>query len=171
MSRIAFNQAAVRRRAFWQNYTPVISTLFASALSLLPIIASSPLIPELGFLVLIAWRLLRPEMWAPTIALPLGLFNDLVAGHPIGQSMLVWTSMFIAYEIADTRMLFRDYWMDWFFAALGICAAVTADWYIARLMGARISFEVMLPQLGASILAYPVVARIILMLDRWRLAR
>lgn len=171
MSRIAFNQAAVRRRAFWQGYTPVMSTLFASSLSLLPIVSETPIVPELGFMTLVAWRLMRPEMWAPTIALPLGLFNDLVAGHPIGQSMLVWTSVFIAYEIADTRMLFRDYWMDWFFASLGILAAVAADWYLARLMGARISFDVMLPQLGASILAYPIVARAVLVLDRWRLAQ
>ena len=171
MSRIAFNQAAVRRRAFWQRNTPVISTLFAAILSLMPIIAGSPLIPDIGLLVLVAWRLLRPEMWAPTIALPLGLFNDLVAGHPIGQSMLVWTTLFIAYEIADTRMLFRDYWMDWFFAALGIAFAVFVDWYLGRLMGNVVGFDVMLPQLGASILAYPIVARLVLILDRWRLAR
>ena len=171
MSRIAFNQAAVRRRAFWQRSTPAISTLAASALSLLPIIVASPLIPDVGFLVLISWRLLRPEMWAPTIALPLGLFNDLVSGHPIGQSMLVWTSVFIAFEVADTRMLFRDYWMDWFFASLAIGFAVFVDWYLSRLMGSHADFGIMLPQLGAMILAYPIVSRIVLGLDRWRLSR
>ena len=171
MNRIAFNQAAVRRRAFWQRNTPVISTLVASSLALLPIIASSALIPDIAFLVLISWRLLRPEMWAPTIALPLGLFNDLVAGYPIGQSMFVWTSVFIAFEIIDSRMLFRDYWMHWFFAALAIAFAVVADWYIARLMGSSVDIVVLLPQLAAAILVYPIASRLVLALDRWRLAR
>jgi hypothetical protein len=38
-------------------------------------------------------------------------------------------------------------------------------------MGNQAAFSVMLPQLGASILAFPVVARFVLLLDRWRLAR
>ncbi|HWH16941.1 MAG TPA: rod shape-determining protein MreD [Allosphingosinicella sp.] len=171
MSRIAFNQAAVRRHHFRREYTPIISTILACTLSLLPIIVSSPMIPDFAFLVLIAWRLLRPEMWSPTVALALGLFNDLVAGHPLGQSVALWTTIFIAFEILDSRMLYRDYWMDWFFAALAITLYVFGDWYIGQLMGNRAGFHVILPQLGASVLAYPIVARLVLSLDRWRLSR
>lgn len=170
MSRIAFNQAAVRRHHYRREYTPIISTLAACLLQLLPIIVSSPLIPDLGFLVLISWRLMRPEMWSPVIALPLGLFNDLVAGHPLGQSMAVWTSLFIIFDIIDSRVLFRDYWMDWLIAAAAISVYIFAGWYIGTLMGNAAGFTVMLPQLAASILAYPIVARVILFLDRWRLA-
>lgn len=171
MSRIAFNNADVRRRTFRREYVPLISTLTACLLTLLPIIVSSPIIPDFGFLVLIAWRLLRPEMWAPTLALPLGLFNDLVSGHPIGESMALWTTIFIVFDIVDSRMLFRDYWMDWFFASLAIAFYVFGGWYINHLMGDGAHFAVMLPQLGASILAFPIVARLVLALDRWRLSR
>jgi rod shape-determining protein MreD len=171
MSRIAYSNADMRRKAFRREYAPIISTIVACLLVLLPIIVSSPVIPDFGFLMLIAWRLLRPEMWGPTVALPLGLFNDLVAGHPIGQSMALWTITFIIFDIVDSRVLFRDYWMDWFFAALAIAGYVFSGWYIGHLMGNQISFWVMLPQLGASILAYPIVARVVLSLDRWRLAR
>ncbi|HEY0625245.1 MAG TPA: rod shape-determining protein MreD [Allosphingosinicella sp.] len=171
MSRIAFNSAAVRRKHLRREYVPIVSTILACMLSLLPIIVSSPMIPDFGFLMLIAWRLLRPEMWAPAVALPLGLFNDLVAGHPIGQSMAIWTLLFIVFDIMDSRVLFRDYWMDWLIAAVAITGYVYADWYIGTLLGNTAGFSVMLPQLAASILAFPIVARLVLSLDRWRLAR
>ena len=171
MSRIAFDQAAVRRRHVRREYVPLVSTILACLLSLLPIIVSSPMIPDFGFLMLIAWRLLRPEMWGPAVALPLGLFNDLVAGHPLGQSMAIWTAAFIIFDIIDSRVLFRDYWMDWLIASVAIAGYVFAGWYVGTLMGNTVNFTVMLPQLGATILAYPIVARLVLALDRWRLAR
>lgn len=171
MSRIAFDKAEVRRKHLRREYAPVVSTVLAIFLSLLPIIVSSPIIPDFGFLMLIAWRLLRPEIWAPAIALPLGLLNDLVTGHPLGQSMAIWTILFIIFDIIDSRMLFRDYWMDWVIASVAIAGCVFAGWYIGTLMGSSAGFGIMLPQLGASILAFPVVARFVLALDRWRLAR
>lgn len=171
MSRIAFNTAEVRRKHLRREYAPIVSTIIACMLALLPIVVSSPIIPDFGFLMLIAWRLLRPEMWGPVVALPLGLFNDLVAGHPLGQSMAIWTFLFILFDIIDSRVLFRDYWMDWLIAAAALAGYVFASWYIGRLMGNTADFHVMLPHLGASILAFPVVARFVLALDRWRLAR
>lgn len=171
MSRIAFSNADVRRKRLRREYVPIASTVIACLLLLLPIVVSSPMIPDFAFLVLISWRLLRPEMWSPLVALPLGFLNDLIAGHPIGQSMALWTFTFLIFDIIDSRMLFRDYWMDWLFASLAIAGYVFSGWYIGRLMGNSASFLVMLPQLGASILAYPIVARLVLALDRWRLAR
>lgn len=171
MSRIAFNSGDVRRSYIRREYVPIVSTVLACLLALLPIVVSSPIIPDFAFLVLIAWRLLRPEMWSPLTALPLGLFNDLIAGHPLGQSMALWTIVFLAFDLADSRLLFRDYWMDWFFASLAVVFYVFAGWYIGRLMGNSAHLAVMLPQLGASILAYPIVARVVLSLDRWRLSR
>lgn len=171
MNRIAGSPRDVRLRNVRRQYVPILSTIAACLLDLLPIVMSSPLIPDLAFLVLVAWRLLRPEMWTATAALPLGLFNDLVAGHPLGQSMALWTIVFLAFDLADARALFRDYWMDWFFAALAILFYVAGGWLIARAMGSFIAFDVLLPQLALSILGYPLVARVVLALDRWRLAR
>lgn len=171
MSRIAFNKAEVRRKHLRREYVPVVSTVLAILLALLPIIVSSPIIPDMGLLMLIAWRLLRPEMWGPAVALPLGLLNDIVSGHPLGQSMAIWTILFIIFDIIDSRVLYRDYWMDWLIAALAISGSVFAGWFIGTLMGNTAPFTVMLPQLVASVLAFPLVARLVLMLDRWRLAR
>ena len=171
MSRIAGSSGAVAIRDLRRRFIPVGSTLAASLLALLPIVASRPLVPEFALLVVIAWRLLRPEIWPAYMALGLGLFNDLVAGHPIGQSMAIWTIIFLGCEFIDSRLGFRDYWMDWLIAAAAILLHSTAAWYIAMLMGARMDFAVLLPQLGVAILIYPLVARIVLGLDRWRLSR
>src|SRR3546814_18140071 len=78
-------------------------------------------------------------MWSATTALPLGLLNDLLAGHPIGQSMALWTITFLAFDLLDSRVLFRDYWMDWFFAALAILFSVWSGWLIGQLMGSSVA--------------------------------
>jgi len=170
MSRIAASPTDLRMRALRRQWVPITSTLAVSLLALLPIVMSSPLIPDFALLVLIAWRLLRPEMWSALMVLPLGLANDLIAGHPIGQSMALWTILFLIYDIMDIRLVWRDYWMDWFVAAISIIFYTYGVWYIGHLMGNAINFEVMLPQIGLSIFCYPLIARLVLTLDRWRLA-
>lgn len=171
MSRIAASPTDLRMRALRRQWIPITSTLAASLLALLPIVMSSPIIPDFALLVLIAWRLLRPEMWSALMVLPLGLANDLIAGHPIGQSMALWTILFLIYDVMDIRLVWRDYWMDWFVAAISIIFYTYGVWYVGHLMGNAINFEVMLPQIGLSIFCYPLVARLVLTLDRWRLAR
>ncbi|HEX9954826.1 MAG TPA: rod shape-determining protein MreD [Allosphingosinicella sp.] len=171
MSRIAGSSRDVALLGIRRQVVPVVSTLIAALLDALPIVATTPLIPDFAFLVLLAWRLLRPEIWPAWAALPLGLFNDLVSGHPIGQSMAIWTALFLLLELADSRTGWRDYWIDWLFASLAILAHSFAGWYIAREMGNRAEFLIMLPQFVLSVIAYPLVARLVVGLDRWRLAR
>ena len=171
MSRIASSHADVRIRTIRRQFVPLVSTIVACLMALLPIVMNSPIIPDFGLLVLIAWRLLRPELWSVTTALPLGLFNDLVSGQPLGQSMALWTVLFLIYDVMDARVVWRDYWMDWFIAALSIVFYTFGAWYIGHLMSSDVSFAVMLPQIGLSVAAYPVIARLILVLDRWRLLR
>jgi len=171
MSRIAGSDAEVAIRDFRHRYVPLLSTIFAILLALMPFIFSAPFVPDLGFLVLIAWRLLRPEIWGAGTALGLGLLSDLVAGNPMGQSMLLWTSTFLVFDLIDSRLGFRDYLMDWAIAAGAIFIHSLGAWYIALLMGSDVRFIVVAPQIAVGILAYPVVTRIVLALDRWRLVR
>ena len=171
MSRIIGSDAEVALHGLRLRYIPLVSTIAAILLALLPIVASAPLLPDFGFLMLITWRLMRPEIWTPRTALALGLLADLVAGHPLGQSMLLWTSVFLAFDIIDGRLGFRDYWMEWLIAAGALIFHTVGAWYIALLMGSDVRFAVMAPQIGLSVLAYPVAARLVLGLDRWRLAR
>lgn len=171
MSRIAGSDAEVAIRDLRRRYVPLVSTLVAIALILLPIVAAAPWVPNLGFLLLITWRLLRPEIWSAQVALGLGLAADLVSGAPLGQSMLLWTVAFLALDYVDSLLGVRDYWLDWALAAAAILFHSAGVWYIALLMGSNVSFWIMVPQLALSVLAYPIAARLVLALDRWRLAR
>ena len=171
MSRIAGSDAEVAIRDLRRRYVPLASTLAAILLILLPIVAASPFVPNLGFLILVTWRLLRPEIWSAQVALGLGLAADLVSGAPLGQSMLLWTAAFLAFDYVDSLLGVRDYWLDWALAAAAMLFHSVGVWYIALLMGSNTSFWIMAPQLALSILAYPIAARLVLALDRWRLAR
>lgn len=171
MSRIAGSNAEVAIRDLRRRYVPLLSTLAAILLTLTPVVAVSPWIPNLGFLVLITWRLLRPEIWSAQVALALGLAADLISGAPLGQSMLLWTAAFLAFDYCDGLFGVRDYWLDWLLAATAIFFHSLGVWYIAHLMGSSISFWIMVPQLALSMLAYPIAARLVLALDRWRLMR
>jgi rod shape-determining protein MreD len=171
VSRIAGSGRDVALISLRRSWVPVASTLAAALLDLLPIVATTPLVPDFAYLVLIAWRLLRPEMWAAQVALPLGLANDLIAGHPLGQSMALWTLTFLALDLIDSRAGWRDYWMDWMFASIAIAFYTAAMWGIARLMGSHVEMAVLGPQLALSIVSYPLVARLVIALDRWRLSR
>lgn len=171
MSRIAGSSADIAYHDFRRRNVPVLSTVVAILVALAPIVVSTPIIPDIAFLVLLSWRLLRPEIWTPLIALPLGFANDLVAGHPIGQSMALWTLIFVALDLLDTQRIWRDYWIDWLIAALAIVAYTAGSWLITGLMGSAVDFAVLLPQVGLAILLYPLVSRLVLSLDRWRLSR
>ena len=118
MSRIAGSRRDVAMLGFRQRWVPLLSTLFASLLNALPFVLTTPLVPDIAYLVVLSWRLLRPEIWAAHMALPLGLFNDLIAGHPLGQSMALWTLTFLAFDFVDSRVGWRDYWTDWLFASV-----------------------------------------------------
>ena len=71
MSRIAASQADIRIRDVRRQYAPTATTIAACFLSALPVVMTEPLVPDFGFLMLISWRLLRPEIWTPVAALPL----------------------------------------------------------------------------------------------------
>jgi rod shape-determining protein MreD len=171
MSRIALTSRDMAMKKARRQYVPVTSTLVAASLSLLPIVVNAPISPDWGFMVLLAWRLLRPEMWPAKIALPLGLYNDLISGHPIGQSMALWTATFLILDIVDSRAMYRDYWMDWLLAVVLMLFYIAGGWAIAGMMGSKVEFAVLWPQIGFSVLAYPLVARLVVGLDRWRLSR
>jgi rod shape-determining protein MreD len=171
MSRIAGSRRDVAFLGFRQRWVPLLSTLFASLLNTLPFVITAPIVPDLGFLVLLSWRLLRPEIWAAHVALPLGLFDDLMTGHPLGQSMALWTLTFLLFDFVDSRVGWRDYWTDWLFASVAIALYTGGAWYVAHMMGSQAPIAVLAPQLFLSIVAYPLVALLVVGLDRWRLAR
>lgn len=149
-------------------YVPAATVVAASLLAILPIVSTSGWFPPFGFLMLIAWRLLRADAWPAWWAAPLGLFNDLLTGAPIGLSMAFWTAAIIAIDLLDRRTMWRDYWVEWGLAAVLLFLHETAEWRVAALGGAPLPFSSIVVPLLIAILCFPVVAWIAGRVDRWR---
>ncbi len=153
------------------GFAPAASVVIASLLAALPIVSLSGWWPDFGFLVLIAWRLLRADAIPAWWAAPLGLFNDLVLGLPVGFSVALWTAALLALDLVDRRTMWRDYWVEWALAALLILAYESAEWRVAQLMGASLPFGRIIPPLLISIFTFPIAAWAVSRIDHWRLGR
>lgn len=140
-------------------------------MTLVPIVADTPMLPPFGLLMLLAWRLMRPEYWPVWAAAPFGLFDDLLSGQPPGSGVLLWSLIFLAIEAVDRRLVWRDYWQDWLIAAAGIAFALGGAVLLVLFSGGGGGLALIVPQLVISVLLYPLVARIASRLDRWRLDR
>lgn len=148
---------------------PVGSTLAGSAVGLLPLVTTAPVLPPLGLVMALAWRLLRPEMWPAWVALPLGLADDLVTGAPLGSAAALWTLAFLLIDIADTRPMWRDHWLHWVIAAACIFGVGIGQWALARFVAGGGALGPVLPQLLLGAILFPAAARLCARLDRWRL--
>lgn len=146
---------------------PIVSVMLGSLITIVPVITTFPILPPFGLLVLLAWRLLRHDVlpiWAP---LPFGLFDDLLSGQPLGSAMLLWTLAFFAIELVDTRMVWRDFFQDWLLAAGLISSCLVAGRFLASPISAHVDTMLVL-QIVMSILAFPLVVRVVAWLDRKR---
>lgn len=152
-------------------YLPAASVIAASLLSALPIVSDTGWWPNFAFLVLIAWRLLRADVWPAWWAAPLGFVNDVITGLPIGFSVALWTASMLVLEIADRRTMWRDYWIEWALATMLLLLHETFEWKVAEWQGASLPFSTMLPALAISIFAFPIAAWLVGRLDHWRLGR
>lgn len=150
---------------------PYLSIMAGSLLPVLLIADLMPLSPSFGFLMLLGWRMVRPGLLPLWAGAPLGAFDDLVSGQPFGSAILLWSLAMIAMEVIETRFPWRGFWQDWFTA--GIIALIY--WLSALIVsGARVTPEMLLaalPQALLSVLLYPIIARMVAGLDRFRLAR
>ncbi|QHL91574.1 rod shape-determining protein MreD [Sphingomonas changnyeongensis] len=148
---------------------PVAATMAGSMVSGLPVILDQPLLPPAGLMMLLAWRLLRPGLWPVWAALPLGLFDDLASGQPVGSAMLSWTLIFLAIEASERTLVWRDYVQDWLIAALCLIGGIVFGYVAALAAGGAAPFAVIVPQMLMAVLLFPMTARLCARLDQWRL--
>lgn len=150
---------------------PWISILLASFLQVIPVAAALPILPPLGLMVLLGWRLFRPGLIPVWAGFPLGLFDDLYSGQPFGSAIMLWSVAMLVIEIIEARLPWRSFMLDW-----GIASAILTVYLFAAaaLSGATIAaplFLAMVPQLILSIVLIPAVSGLISWLDRIRLQR
>ncbi|PKP97009.1 MAG: rod shape-determining protein MreD [Alphaproteobacteria bacterium HGW-Alphaproteobacteria-15] len=150
---------------------PYLSIMIASVIPVVLIADVMPLVPPLGFLLLLGWRMVRPGLLPLWAGAPLGAFDDLFSGQPFGSAILLWSLAMIAIEIIETRFPWRGFWLDWLTAGL-----MAVGYWLGTLLasGAPVTPEMLLvalPQALLAILLYPIMARMVASLDRFRLAR
>lgn len=149
--------------------TPIATVMLGSLVTALPVIAQSPVMPPFGLLLLLSWRLLRPELWRAWIGLPLGLFDDMASGQPIGSAMFLWTVMLIGVDAIEHRMVWRSYRQDWLIAAMAIIFCIAGGVFFAQITGGgKVKLLLVLPQMLWTILLFPFVVRQCARIDRWR---
>ncbi len=137
----------------------VLSILIGSLVTLIPVIATVPFLPPFGLLMLLGWRLLRPDTLPVWAAAPLGLFDDLVSGQPLGSAMLLWQLCTLTIDLVDTRLLARDFWHDWLLAGGSIAVCIVLGRAFASTLGAHVD-TVMLFQILVSVALFPLATRV-----------
>src|SRR3954463_7291307 len=162
-----FNQAPPR----FAVLLPAASVVVASLLAALPIVSTSGWYPDFGYVVLIAWRLLRADPWPAWWAAPLGLVNDLFTGYPIGFSIALWSATMLALDLIDRRTMWRDYWIEWILAAVLLAIDEWLQWRLAAGDNRGVPFLMMAPPLVISFCVSPLSAWIVSRIDAWRLGR
>ncbi len=148
---------------------PWVLIMLGSLTPAWPFITSAPVLPPLGLLFLLGWLHLRPGMLPVWAGLPLGLFDDLYSGQPFGSAILLWSLATIGMDFLEARFPWRGFWQNWIVAS----AVITGYLFTAALLaGAQHQpglLLAMLPQIGLSVLAYPLAAQLVGLVDRLRL--
>ena len=150
---------------------PTLSVMIASMLPALPMIVSSPLLPPFGFLLLLSWRLIRSDVWPVWIGVPLGFWDDLMSGQPVGSAVALWTAVMLAMDALDTRVVWRDYWIDWVIGGVALAFVLIGGALLARAGDAADILRLVGPQYGISLFLLPLAMYLTGWLDRWRLGR
>lgn len=148
---------------------PWLLVMLGSLSPLLPLVASAPVVPPFGFLFLIAWLQLRPGLFPVWAGLPLGLVDDLFSGQPFGSAVLLWSIAVIVIDYIETRFPWRGFAQDWLLAAGVFAAYLLASLALANLGGGASHALTIVPQVIVSIFSYPLAARLVGAVDRFRL--
>jgi hypothetical protein len=82
---------------------PWATILLGSFVPLMPIIAPGPILPPFGFMVMVAWRQIRPGLLPMWAGFPLGLFDDLFSGQPFGCGILLFSLAMLGLEVLEAR--------------------------------------------------------------------
>lgn len=148
---------------------PWLTVMLGSLLPAILVIASAPMVPPFGFLILLSWRQLRPGLLPVWAGLPLGAFDDLYSGQPFGTATLLWSAAMLALDLIETRFPWRGFALEWAVAAAMIALYVPACLLLSNIAGASTNLSVVAPQIVLAILIYPVVGRLVALCDRFRL--
>ena len=154
--------------ALERQLVPIGSTLIASMVPLAPVVLTEPLLPPLGLMMFLGWRLLRNDIWPLWMGIPLGLWDDFLSGQPLGTAVAGWTVAMLALDFIERRLPWRSHVEDWAIATVVIAAYLLFALGLAGITGGGASPLILAPQILLSALCWPFITRICAALDRWR---
>tara|TARA_B100000678_G_scaffold256622_1_gene235100 strand:- start:1178 stop:1735 length:558 start_codon:yes stop_codon:yes gene_type:complete len=152
-------------------FIPWATIMLASFFQSIPIAVAGPLLPPVGFLFLLAWRLLRPGVLPIWSGIIFGMWDDLFSGQPFGSAILLFSATMLAIELIEMRFPWRGFAQDWLIAAIIAVVYILVSTLVS---GSRLSLPLaaaVAPQMLLSIIAYPFIAFIVSRLDKLRLMR
>ncbi len=150
---------------------PWLTIMLASLAPMLPVIALAPVLPPFAYIMLLAWRLLRVNVLPLWAGLPLGLFDDLLSGQPIGSAILLFSITIIAIDLMEIRFPWRSFWQDWLTGSLFISAYLIISALVSGADLSLVQLRLIVPQLLIAIVLFPLASRLVSVLDRLRLLR
>ena len=150
---------------------PWLSIMLGSLVPLFFIATALPLVPPTGFLMLVAWRLVRPGLLPIWAGFPLGFFDDLFSGQPLGCGIVLYSIAMIALDLLDRRIPWRTFVQDWMAAAAALLVYLVAAFILSGSKVAAPALVALGPQIILSVFLFPPVARLVSALDRLRLTR
>ena len=148
---------------------PWLSVMLASMTPALPVIASAPIMPPLGFMILLGWRQIRPGLLPVWAGLPLGMWDDLYSGQPFGSAILLWSLAMLGLDALESRFPWRTFAHEWLAAAAVLLGYVLGALAFANAGGGSAGALLVLPQYAISVLLFPLAARLVSALDHVRL--
>lgn len=150
-----------------QRALPWLTVVAGSLVTAMPLVATVPLLPPCGLLMLLAWRLLVRYSLRRWAAAPLGFVDDLVSGQPLGSAVLLWSLAFLLIDVMEQRLVFRDWWQDWLVASALIALCLIGGRLIAVPLGAHVDTAMLVQGVLAALL-FPVATRLVAWIDAKR---
>jgi len=150
---------------------PWLSILLGSLTPMLPIISAVPILPPMGYLMLLAWRMYRPGLLPMWAGLPLGMFDDMLSGQPLGSGIVLYSITLIALDLLELNFPWRGFWQNWIIADLFLAGYLL---FAAVVSGADVSLDhlpMLAPQFLFGLAMFPPLMALVGALDRLRLLR
>jgi len=159
------------RQRWRMAIVPTGSVMLGSAITALPIVVSSPVLPPFGLMLLLSWRLLRSDIWPIWIGIPLGMWDDLLSGQPLGSAIALWCAIMLAIDAFDRRIVWRDFRIDWAVSCIALAAAILGAAILARAGGPEAILRLVGPQILFACCLMPAIFALTGRLDAWRRKR
>lgn len=148
---------------------PWLAVMVASMAVFSPVVASAPVVPPLAFMVFLVWRMLRPSLLPIWAGLPLGAFDDLFSGQPLGSAIVLWSAAMLAMDAIDNRFLWRSFLQDWIAASVLLTAYLVLSAVLAGIATGYPLPLVIGPQVLVTLMLYPLITLLVALIDRIRL--